>query len=61
MPNDYTTEMFMKTLNELLENKINKGISEDEIDKFLQSEAISNMYQKIVKVMAMMWQKQLKQ
>ena len=52
MPNDYTTEMFMKTLNELLENKINKGISEDEIDKFLQSEAISNMYQKIVKVMA---------
>lgn len=49
MAEDYVRDMFAKTMEELIQEKIKKGVSEEEIEEFTSQKNISATYKTIVK------------
>lgn len=49
---DYVNELFINTLKKLVEEKVNKGESEEKIIDFLQSNSISEIYQEVVEIIS---------
>lgn len=52
MAKDYTSELFLKTLKELIDKNIEDGMSEKKIDDFLKSDDVSDLYRETVKIMS---------
>lgn len=52
MANDYTNEMFKDTVNKFIKDKIEEGASKEKVEEFIESGAITTMYQEVVKIIA---------
>lgn len=52
MAEDFTNEIFLKTLIEVIEKKEKDGVPERKIQQFLETDALADMYYEVIKVIS---------
>lgn len=52
MVKDYTDEMFLEQITDLIKKKAEEGVSEEKLQEFLESDKITEMYVEVIKAMS---------